>query len=338
MKAMVLNAPREISYEEIKRSETAADETLIRITHTGICGTDLKIFQGGIPAKYPLVMGHESIGEVFQENREIPSGSRVIIDPVTFCGACYHCRAGQTHLCPKGLLIGRDRNGGFAEFLSVPSGNIHLLPEKVENREAPLIQPLTTCLHAQRRARIFPGESVIVLGLGVTGLFHIQLAKAHGAYPVIGITRSKWKRELAEKLGADLTLEPNESALKAVLDATEGRGADLVIESVGQLPVLADAISYTRLGGKLLPFGIYTEKNARLPFYELYFKELAVINARAAKPEDYPACIDLVERGVVKLQPLISHTLNLSQMGEALEMLNSNMPDRMKIIFDHVTD
>lgn len=335
MKGMVLAAPHEVAPKDVKPPERDSGEALIRVSNSGICGTDLKIFQGGIPVAYPRIMGHESVGEVAEAGAGVKSGAPVIVDPAYNCGTCYICRSGQPNLCPNGGLLGRDVDGGFAELQTVPAQNIYMLPEQIDLSVAPLIQPMTTCLHAQRLAKISPGEAVIVMGLGVTGLLHVQLAKAHGAYPVIGITRSQWKRELAEKVGADLTLAPDVDTKDKVLDATGGHGADLVIESVGKLSVLAQAIDLARLGGRIVPFGIYTETEGALPFYDLYFKELNLINARVAKAQDFPACIDLVRRGVVKLEPLISHRFPLDQIDQALGLLDSGDSGRMKIILNH---
>jgi len=335
MKAMVLNAPKLAALETIDTPKAGADETLIRVTKTGICGTDLKIFQGGIPVSYPRVMGHESVGEVVSGGTLAP-GTKVIVDPAYYCGNCYNCRDGQTHLCPNGGLIGRDVDGGFAEHMTAPTRNVYPLPDDMDMGVAPLIQPMTTCLHAQRKVKIFPGEAVVVFGLGVTGLLHVQLAKAHGAYPVIGVTRSQWKRELAEQLGADYTFAPSDDLKEKILEITgEKGGADLIIESVGQLPILAQAIDIVRLGGRILPFGIYTAKEASLPFYDLYFKEIQIINARVAKPEDYPASIDFVSRGVVDLDPLVTHKIALDEMSTALDMLDQGDSSCIKIILDH---
>jgi 2-desacetyl-2-hydroxyethyl bacteriochlorophyllide A dehydrogenase len=336
MKAMVLGAPSAVSLEDVETPNTDAGDSIVRVTHSGICGTDLKIFTGGIPARYPLIMGHEMIGEVVEAAvSETPkAGTRVIVDPVTFCGDCFHCAIGQTQLCPNGGLIGRDRDGGFAEYVVAPPGKVYELPDDIGG-EAPLLQVLTTCLHGHRLARIFAGESVVVNGLGVTGQLHVQLAKAFGAHPVIGITRSAWKRELAETLGADLTLAPGDDMIARVRDATEGRGPDVVIETVGKVASLGDAIRMARTGGRLLLFGIYTETEGALPFYDLYFKELQLIDTRAAQPRDYPASIDLARRGTVKLAPLISHTLALDELDTALAMLDSGAGRQMKILLDH---
>lgn len=332
---MVLTAPREVSSQKVPVPNVNPDETLIRVTKSGICGTDLKIYQGGIPVDYPRVLGHESVGEVVSGGTLKP-GTPIIVDPAYYCGACYNCRDGQSHLCPNGGLIGRDVEGGFADYMVAPSRNIHALPNDLKPDIAPLIQPMTTCLHAQRKAKIFPGEAVLVYGLGVTGLLHVQLAKAHGAYPIIGVTRSKWKRELAEDLGADFTFAPNENLKNSVLEITgEKGGVDLVIESVGQLSILAEAIELVRLGGRILPFGIYTQTKGELPFYNLYFKEIQVVNARVAKPEDYPASIDFVRRGVVDLKPLITHTFFINDINKALDMLDGGDSSCIKIILDH---
>lgn len=337
MKAMVLNGPSQLALEEVTAPKPGPGQVLIRVTHSGICGTDYKIYSGAIPVRYPRIMGHEMIGVVVEANGgDARPGQRVIIDPELYCGACFHCRIGQTHLCPKGQLLGRDSNGGFAEFLTAPAGQVFPLPDAVDDQAAVLIQVLTTCLHAQRLTPIFAGESVAVLGLGVTGQLHAQIAKARGASPLIGITRSADKRELAAKMGADLTFPGGPEAVQKVREATSGRGADVVIDTTGMLPVVADAIEMVRFGGRLLLFGIITAKEGALPFYQLYFKEIQVINSRVAKSEDYPASIHLVQRGLVKLHPLISNVLPLGDLKDAIGMLGSaGGSQRMKIIMEH---
>ena len=340
MKAMVLHAPGTLALDDVARPAADAEDVLVRITHSGICGTDYKIFSGAIPVHYPRVMGHEMTGEVV-EARDSARGSagwragdRVIIDPQLYCGRCFHCRIGQTHLCPRGVLIGRDRNGGFAEFVTVPASHVFRVPDSIDSLTAPMVQVLTTCVHAQRQIDIFPDESVVVMGLGVTGQLHVQLARARGAR-VIGVTRSADKRALAETLGADVTFPGGDSAVDEVRAATEGRGADVIIETTGVLPSVAAAVNMARSGGRLLLFGIITAKEGTLPFYDLYFKELVLINARVAKSEDYPAAIGLVERGQVRLDPLISNVVPLEELYAAIGMLGSDSGQRMKIILDH---
>lgn len=146
MKAMVLEAPNSLALRDVDRPVIGEGEVLVRVTNTGICGTDQSIFYGGIPVDYPRIMGHEAVGEIVEGEGPdgIGRGARIIMDPVIYCGRCYQCRAGQSNLCPNGGLVGRDSDGGFADFVTVPAGNVHALPEEIVDREAPLIQVLTT--------------------------------------------------------------------------------------------------------------------------------------------------------------------------------------------------
>ena len=337
MKAMVLRAPNYLVADDVARPPAdAARDVLVRVTHSGICGTDFKIYSGAIAVRYPRIMGHEMVGDIVSGgDGAVRPGDRVIVDPELYCGACFHCRIGQTHLCPNGILLGRDANGGFAEYVAAPASHVFRLPASIESRTAPLVQVLTTCVHAQRQVQIFPGESVVVYGLGVTGQLHVQLAKARGASPVVGVTRSGQKRALAETLGADVTIDGGADAAAKVREATEGRGADVVIETTGMLPSLAASIDMARFGGRLLLFGIITAKDGALPFYDLYFKELALIGARVARSEDYPASLALAEKGIVRLEPLISDVMPLDELKQAIGMLGTDDARRMKIIMQH---
>jgi len=337
MDAMVLKAAGDLGFEQVDRPEPGPGQVLVRVANSAVCGTDLKIFTGAIPVRYPRIMGHEMTGDVVEgyDAAGLSRNDRVIVDPVLYCGSCFNCREGETNLCPNGALLGRDANGGFAEYVVAPRSHVFRLPDTIDGKTAPAIQVLTTCLHAQRRANVFPGQSVVVAGLGVTGQLHVQLAKARGAYPVIGISRSAWKRDLAEQLGADITLPSGEDSVRRVVDATHGRGADVVIESTGVVQSIAAAITMSRLGGTLVLFGLTTATEGALPFYQLYFKELTLVNTRAAKSEDYPDSIDLVARGVVKLSPLVTHVVPFSDLSQAIDMLKTDVDGRMKIILQN---
>jgi 2-desacetyl-2-hydroxyethyl bacteriochlorophyllide A dehydrogenase len=336
MKAVVLRSAGHLDVAEVETPTPAAAEVLVRVANSGICGTDLKIFTGAVPVRYPLIMGHEMSGEVVAGDGDgrVRKGDRVLVDPVLYCGTCFDCLAGRTNLCANGGVIGREVNGGFADFVVAPSSHVFPLPASIDNRTAPLIQVLTTCLHAQRRAGVSAGQSVAVIGLGVSGQLHVQLAKARGAHPVIGISRSRWKRGVAESLGADITLS-GDDAVRQVAAATGGHGADIVIESTGVVRSIAESVAMVRPGGTVLLFGIYTATEGALPFYQLYYKEPTVQSARAAKSEDFPESIDLVARGVINLPPLITQVLPIAKLADALEMLESDVDGRMKIILEH---
>jgi 2-desacetyl-2-hydroxyethyl bacteriochlorophyllide A dehydrogenase len=340
MKAVVLRSAFDLASCDVAAPQPTTEQLLVRVSHSGICGTDLKIFTGAMPAAYPIIMGHEITGEVVNEDGRVTTSGRVLVDPVLFCGSCGHCQAGRTHLCPNGAVIGREINGGFADYVVAPRSHVYPLPATIENHTVPLIQVLSTVLHAQRRAGIGApgilqgGFSVAVIGLGVSGQLHAQLARARGADRVIGISRSAWKRSIAEQLGADRTCS-SEGAVASVMAATGGRGADVVIESTGVVGSIADAIAMVRPGGTIVLFGIHTASEGALPFYQLYYKEPAIISARAATPDDFPESIDLVATGRVTLSPLVTHVLPISKLRQALGMLEQDADGRMKIILEN---
>ena len=336
MQALVLRSAGELAVADVDTPQPRHADVLVRVRTSGICGTDLKFCTGAVPVAYPLIMGHAMAGEVVSGvNDRVTPGQRVLVDPVLFCGTCLDCRAGRTNLCANGGIIGREVNGGFADFVAAPRTHVHLLPDSIDTRSAPAIQVLTTCVHAQRRASVGAGQSVAVVGLGVSGQLHAQLARARGATMVIGLSRSAWKRQIAGRLGAHVTSSSGDAAIAAVKDATGGHGADVVIECTGHMKALADAIAMVRPGGTIVLFGIYTDREAALPFYQLYFKEPTIVSARAATSEDFPESIGLVARGAVSLSPLITHIVPVTQLREALAMLEDDVDGRMKIILEH---
>ena len=337
MRAVILRKPYDLAVSDVARPEPTRDQVLVRVTNSGICGTDLKIYTGAMPAACPVIMGHEMTGEVVEgaDDPRIRRGDRVLVDPVLFCGTCFDCRAGRTNLCPNGAVIGREVNGGFADFVVAPRTHVYPLPGSIDSRTAPLIQVLTTVLHAQRRASITSGQSVAVIGLGVSGQLHVQLAKVRGAGPVIGVTRSAWKRSIADRLGADLTVTTGDAGIQAVREATQGHGADVVIESTGMVKCIGDAIAMVRPGGIVVLFGIYTATDGALPFYQLYYKEPTVISARAALGADFQESIDLVAAGRITLEPLVTQVLPVTELTKALGMLESDADGRMKIILEN---
>jgi L-iditol 2-dehydrogenase len=336
--AVVLAAPERLEVADQPEPRAAPGEALVRIATSGICGTDLSIYKGKIPVGYPRVLGHEFIGMVEDVDGPAPpgvkAGTRVIVDPNIYCGRCYQCVKGQNNICTAGALMGRDRDGGFCELVSVPASNLYPLPDAIRDEVAPLLQVVTVCVHGQRMVDIFPGDFVLVIGLGVTGLLHTQIAKARGAAVVVGITRSEAKRELAARLGADVVLDPAAPGLAdAVREATGGRGFDVAIESAGTAATLAQAIELARIGGRVMAYGTIGAATEPLPYYQMYFKELEIVSPRAAKPEDFAPSLDLVAGGAVQLEPILSDTFPLAHAGDALEAIKRGGP--LKVVLDH---
>jgi L-iditol 2-dehydrogenase len=195
-----------------------------------------------------------------------------------------------------------------------------------------LIQVLATCVHGQRLAAPLPGASVVIVGLGVTGLLHLQLAKLAGAAPVIGITRSAEKLRLAERLGADLTVAADAADLSEQVQEATGGGAELVIECAGSVATLATAVRLASIGGRILAYGTIPQTTGELPFYELYYKELVLTHPRSARAADFPLAIDAVAAGTVRLEPLESERFPLAQTASAIDA--ARRPGALKILVD----
>lgn len=331
MRAAMLVEPGRIEIRDVERPVVADGEALVGVSTLGICGTDRKIYSGAIPVSYPRVMGHEIAGKILARVEGFQTGARVIVDPSITCGRCDRCLEGRGNICADGWLLGRDRDGGLREEITVPAANLHPLPDGVADDVAPLIQVLTTCVHGQRKIDLFPGESVVIIGLGVTGLLHLQLAKLRGAWPVVCMTRSERKLELARDLGADVTVRSGEGALETIQEATRG-GADVTIECAGKVATLAQAVETARPGGRILAYGTIAETEGAFPFYDLYYKELAITNARAARPEDFPVAIESVASGRVRLGPLVTHRVPLIEAAKAFSA--DELPEALKVVVD----
>lgn len=322
MKAALLTAPGQIEVAEVPDPKAGPRAALVRVDSMGICGTDVSIFKGKIPVSFPRILGHEVIGYVQEPaaDGETALGTRVLVNPSIACGRCTACRGDLEQLCPRGALIGRDVDGGFAELLAIDDDRLLPVPDTVPDADAALLQVLGTCVHAQTTFEVFPGQTAVVIGLGVAGFLMVQLLRARGVSTVLGVTRSREKAEMARRFGATAVAQPDD-ATRLCQELSGGHGADVVIEAVGTLPTFSQAVELAALGGTVVLFGTIGKAampQQPLPFYELYYKELTVRNPRAARHRDYQRAIDLAASGRVELAPLLSRRFPLEQAADAI--------------------
>jgi 2-desacetyl-2-hydroxyethyl bacteriochlorophyllide A dehydrogenase len=334
-KAAVLKAPYNISLEDVQKPEPGVREILVRVRATGICGTDVKMYSGKWKVKLPLIIGHESTGEVAGVGKEVTAfkvGDRVVINPVFSCGECYYCIKGRTNLCLSGGMLGRERSGTYAEYVVVPQRMAFKFPDNISFENATVIELLVTVLHAQKRIRIFPGDSVAVLGQGAAGLLHTRLAKLSGADPVIVISRSQWKLDLAKRFGADKMVNATTDDVCAkIKEYTDGRGADVVIESVGSPETIRQCVTLVRPGGTVLLFGICPEPVDAFNAFPFYLNEIDVVGSRAMTDEDFEPCIRLVASNTVNVEPLITHRFPLGRLKEGLDFMCTSATDALRV-------
>ncbi len=339
MKAVVLRAPFDIRIEEVDEPKLESKEVLVSPVATAICGTDVHIYNGSLKVKLPLIMGHEVAGDVVKVGkgvRRVKVGDRVIVYPITFCGACYLCNMGRVYLCPNGGLMGREVNGAYAEYVSVPEYLLYKLPENVSYKEGAIVELLWTVFHGHTRIKISPGNSVVVLGMGAAGLLHVGLAKISGADPVIAISHSEWKLNLAKKFGADIIISAREiDPVDGVLEATDGRGADIIIESAGAAKTLLQSMELVRPGGTILQFGICTESINNYNAYPIYFKEINIIGSRAMSPSEFEPTIKLVASGRINVKPLITHEFPLERIKDGIELIDKRPGEVLRAIITY---
>jgi L-iditol 2-dehydrogenase len=317
MKGLQLVAPHDLRVVDL-REPRADGRAIVEVDRVGICGTDLQIYAGRIPVDYPRVLGHEIVGRVVAPGDRglVAVGTRVLVDPATSCGRCAACLANRPTVCPSGTLLGRDIDGGLAERVAVDELQLLPIPAGLDRAAEPLLQVLGTCMHAQDGLPARAGTALVV-GLGVSGMIHLQLLRRRGI-DVIGVGRSVGKRALASELGALATCEPAECEA-TVRSITDGVGASLVVEAVGTVATLAQAIHAAAPGAAVLCFGTITglDPGESFPWYELYHKEITIVNPRAAMLRNYADGIALAAGGGVSLAPLLSRTVSLADAPSA---------------------
>ena len=335
MRAALLDPSGKVCVREVAPPDPDG-RALVRVAQAGVCGTDLKIVSGEVPVSRPRVLGHEMTGwvEVPGSPGAVPAGTPVLVNPALFCGRCDLCRRDLPHLCRNGGLLGRDVDGVFAELVAVDEAALHPLPDDLPAADAALLQVLSTCVHAQSGLRISPGDTAVVVGLGVSGLLHVQLLRDRGVQNIVAVTRSAWKRDLALSFGASTTATP-EQAEQVVADSSSGRGADIAIECAGTQPTLAQAMRLAGAGGVVVAFGTVvpdTPACGGLPTYDCYLKELTILYPRAARPRDCDLAIQLCAEHRLDLAPLVTGRFPLEYASRALTAIRD--PEQLKVVLD----
>ena len=335
--AAVLQAPRRLELLTRPTPVARRGEAVVRIAATAVCHTDLEIYTGRHPGvRLPVVMGHEATGVVEAVGdgvARVQPGQAVLLNPIIACGACDSCARGHGNLCRNAGLFGREMDGSLAEHVVLPESYLYPLPAHVPLAAATLIETLATVRHAQERARIAPDESVVILGQGVAGLLHTQLAKLAGACPVVAVSRSPWKLELARRRHADRVVNSaHEDAVAAVREATAGRGADVVVDAAGDPALIAPAIEMLAPGGRLLVYGISHRPVPDFTTFALYFKELTLYGSRALTPGDFAPAIELVASGAVDVDGFITASYPLERVAAAFEEYERSADSVLRLV------
>jgi len=336
MQAYVISRPLKGEIIEIDTPKPKRGWVLVKVTYAGVCGTDVHIFRGEVSVPLPLVPGHEFSGvveEVGEGVDGLEKGDKVTVDPNVSCGKCYYCRRGMSHFCEYWWAVGVHRQGAFAEYVAVPQRNIYKLPDKLSLRAAALTEPLSCCIHGQDRAEIKHGDTVLILGAGPIGLLHLQLARLRGAADIIVADIVDWKLSVAERLGADLTVNPaKESLAKVVREYTGGRGVNVAIEAAGSVEAFKAGLKALDFGGTLVVFGVAPESAvANLRPFEVYAKELKIVGAKI-NPYTTERALKLLSSGKIKVDELVTHEISLEELPAYMEKLAEKKLEALKVL------
>jgi L-iditol 2-dehydrogenase len=306
------------------RPAAGAGELLLRVRGCGLCGSDIaKILAAD--TRGPAVFGHEVVGDVVEAGPGVAgfaAGDRVVAAHHVPCGACHYCRRGSESMCRAFKASNLDP-GGFAEYVRVPPANVRhatfRVPEHLTDEEASFVEPLACCVRAVDRARVEPGDTALVVGLGSIGGLFVQLLRRAGAV-VIGADPLGERAALATSLGAQVAGEPPLAA-RAVREASEGRGADHVVLTGGGADVLPWAVGLARDGGTLHCFAGGGGEVLPVPLATLYHRELTVTSTYSSSPATLARAFWLLAAGKVEVERLITHRLPLARLAEGVELM-----------------
>jgi len=333
MLAAVVPEPGRIEVREVPDPTPGPGEALVRVAACGVCGTDLHILDGTYHANYPAIPGHEFAGTVVELGADVTCvepGDRVAVNPNIPCRACRPCRRGLIHLCEDAQAVGVTRPGGFAELCAVPAELCCRLPAELALRDAALVEPLSCCLHGLEVLGPEPGDRVAVLGGGTIGLLMTQLVRLRGAGRVLVSEPDATKRALAERLGADATVDPLAGDAQAAISAALGGQADLAIEAVGVGETAALAIDLVGAGGKALLFGVCEEEVA-VPIHprHIFRDEITIAGAYTGPFMDERA-VALLADGRIDAGAIISDEFPLTEAPTA--MTRAREADSLKVL------
>ncbi len=329
----------DIRIEDMPVPEIRPGELLVRTMASGICGSDvMHWYRAG---KTPLVLGHEIAGEVAAVGNDVDSyavGDRISASHHVPCNTCHYCLNGHHTVCDT-LRSTSFSPGGFSEYIRLPAINVdrgvYRIPDEMSFEEATFIEPLACVYRGQRIVRTGVGKSVLVLGSGIAGILHVQLARAWHASPVIATDINPDRLEAAERFGADAVIDAQENIPQSVRKINEGRLADIVILTTGAQDAIRQALHSVERGGTVLFFAS-SERDITvpLPVHDLFWRnEITLTSSYAANYKEHMAALRLLQQGKINARDMITHRLPLTETGKGFHLVETGR-DSLKIIIE----
>lgn len=325
---------KQFSVESVEPREPGTGEVRIEVAFCGICGTDLHVYLGHMDQRIGdhRVIGHEMSGTVDAIGPGVDAvapGDRIVVRPLDACGECPSCRRGYRHVCQKLTFLGLDTDGAFQRYWNVPAHTLHAVPDSLPLDLAALIEPAAVACHDVRRGRVANGEDVLVIGGGPIGMLVALVAKQKGANVIISEINTH-RLAMAERFGM-ATVNPKEvDAVKTIMDATGGKGSDVVFEVSGTQPGVDLMTAVTATRGRIVMVAIHATR-PEVDLFQFFWKEIEMLGARVYEPEDYDEAIRLIASGEFDARGLITGVRPLAEIQSAFEELAGN-PESMKTL------
>jgi L-iditol 2-dehydrogenase len=326
MRAAIYYNNKDIRIEEVPKPKIGATELLVKVIASGICGSD--VMEWYRVKKAPRVLGHEIAGEIAEVGEDVDKfgiGQRVFVSHHVPCNECRYCLGGYHTACNTLRTTNFDP-GGFAEYVRVPEINVRngtfLLPDDVTFEEGTFVEPLGCVIRGQRVAGIKKGQTVLVIGSGISGLMHIQIARTKGVSRVIATDINEYRLESALRFGADIVVNAKENVADAVRTDNDGRLVDVVIVCTAALPAFEQAFESVDCGGTLLLFApTAPEVRVPLPLYDVYFKSAKIVSSYAAVNEDITQAIEMLRTKRFDALGMVTHCFGLDDIRKGFDLV-----------------
>ena len=309
-----INQPLEL--QEIPIPQIGPSDVLVRVKAAGICHSDAHYRAGVSPVRpLPMTLGHEVSGlieEVGSDVHHFQPGDRVCLHYLVSCGNCEFCNRGSEQFCTTGSMIGKYRDGGYAEYLKIPARSVFHLPEEIPFEQGAIMMcSSATVFHALKKVRFSGGETLAVFGVGGLGLSAVQIARALGALQVFAVDINPEKLKLAEKFGAVAVDAKQADPTEKIRDLTGGKGVNVALELIGNPETMRQSIDSLAVFGRVAMVGLNALSIEIDPYNDLIMREAEIIGVADHLAQELPALIDLVRRNKLILSEVISHTVPL---------------------------
>jgi len=332
-----VNEPLQL--EDIPVPGIREDEVLVQVKAVGLCGSDVHIvFEGVTPTPFtPITLGHEPSGVVAAMGARVEGweeGDRVAVTPLLFCSSCRNCITGHTNVCLERRILGIQANGALAEYLAAPAKNLVRLPENVPFTVGAIItDAVATPFQAMaERAALRAGETVAIFGAGGLGLHAVQISRLLGAQKIIVVDPREGQLERAAQMGADLTIDPQQTPpVEAIQEATGGLGVDVAAEFVGLQETIAQCVESVVMGGRVVVAGLGADPINIVPPTEFVRKGISFLGSYGFTKRNIEQLVQLAASGRLNLEESITHTFPLEEVNTALEYLHEKIENPIRV-------